>query len=163
MTQFYQHKTRHAMQPLMYYQFEYAIKNDAGTVVDSSAGGEPLAFVQGDGRVVKGIEDALRGKETGDEFSISIQPEDAYGWPQRSLIRTLGVDMFDFNLDEIEEGMLLQMGSGSEAQVVKVVGVGEDGITVDGNHPLVGLTLNFDIKVLVAREATLEEIEWMAR
>jgi FKBP-type peptidyl-prolyl cis-trans isomerase SlyD len=147
----------------MYYQFEYAIKNDAGTVVDSSAGGEPLAFVQGDGRVVKGIEDALRGKETGDEFSISIQPEDAYGWPQRSLIRTLGVDMFDFNLDEIEEGMLLQMGSGSEAQVVKVVGVGEDGITVDGNHPLVGLTLNFDIKVLVAREATLEEIEWMAR
>ena len=151
------------MHPLMYYQFEYAIKNDAGTVVDSSAGGEPLAFIQGDGQVVKGIEDALRGKEAGDKFSVSIQPEDAYGWPQRSLIRTLGMDMFDFSLDEIQEGMLFQMGSGSEAQVVKVIDVGEDEITVDANHPLVGLTLNFEIEVIVAREATLEEMEWMAQ
>ena len=150
------------MQPLMYYQFEYAIKNDEGTVVDSSEGGEPLAFIQGDGRVVKGIEDALRGKESGDKFSVSVQPEDAYGWPQRSLIRTLGSDMFDFNVDEIKEGMLFQIGSGSEAQVVKVIDVGEDEIIVDGNHPLAGLTLNFDVEVIVAREATLEEIEWMA-
>ena len=150
------------MQPLMYYQFEYAIKNDEGTVVDSSEGGEPLTFIQGDGRVVKGLEEALRGKQPGDKFSVTVQPEDAYGWPQRSLIRTLGSDMFDFSLDEISEGMLFQMGSGSEAQVVRVVDVGKDEITVDGNHPLAGLTLNFDIKVIVAREATLEEIEWMA-
>ncbi|MDK1023613.1 MAG: peptidylprolyl isomerase [Gammaproteobacteria bacterium] len=150
------------MQPLMYYQFDYAIKNDEGTIVDSSEGGEPLTFIQGDGRVVKGVEDALRGREVGDKFSVSIEPEDAYGWPQRSLIRTLGSDMFDFDIDAIEEGMLFQVGTGSEAEVVKVMGVGEDEITIDGNHPLAGLTLNFDIKVIVAREATPEEIEWMA-
>lgn len=150
------------MQPLMYYQFEYAIKNDEGTVVDSSEGSEPLAFIQGDGRVVRGLEDALRGRDAGDKFSVSIEPEDAYGWPQRSLIRTLGSDMFDVDLDEIEQGMTFQMGSGIDSQVVKVIDVGEDEITVDGNHPLAGLTLNFDIKVIVAREATLEEIEWMA-
>lgn len=150
------------MQPLMYYQFEYAIKNDEGTVVDSSEGSEPLAFIQGDGRVVRGLEDALRGRDAGDKFSVTIEPEDAYGWPQRSLIRTLGSDMFDFDLDEIEQGMTFQMGSGIDSQVVKVIDVGEDEITVDGNHPLAGLTLNFDIKVIVAREATLEEIEWMA-
>jgi FKBP-type peptidyl-prolyl cis-trans isomerase SlyD len=145
----------------MYYQFDYAIKNDHGMIVDSSEGAEPLSFVQGDGRVVKGIEEALRGKETGDDFSVSIQPEDAFGWPQRSLVRTLGSDMFDLSLDDIEPGMLLQMGSGSEAEVVKVVRVGKNEVTVDANHPLAGLTLNFDIKVIVAREATLAEIEWM--
>ena len=150
------------MQPLMYYQFDYAIKNDEGTIVDSSEGGEPLAFIQGDGRVVKGVEDALRGREVGDKFSVSIEPEDAYGWPQRSLIRTLGSDMFDFDINAIEEGMLFQVWTGSDAEVVKVMGVGEDEITIDGNHPLAGLTLNFDIKVIVAREATPEEIEWMA-
>lgn len=150
------------MQPLMYYQFDYAIKNEEGTIVDSSEGGDPLAFIQGDGRVVKGLEDALRGRDAGDKFSVTIEPEDAYGWPQRSLIRTLGGDMFDFDLDEIEQGMTFQMGSGIDSQVVKVIDVGEDEITVDGNHPLAGLTLNFDIKVIVAREATLEEIEWMA-
>jgi FKBP-type peptidyl-prolyl cis-trans isomerase SlyD len=147
------------MQALMFYQFDYAILDDEGNIVDSSKGGEPLSFIQGDGTMIKGLEKALRGKETGDKFTVSIRPEDAYGWPQRSLIRTVSGNMFQGSIDDVEVGALFQVGSGSEAEVVKVVSVEEDGITVDSNHPLAGLTLNFDIAVVVAREATLEEIE----
>ena len=150
------------MQSLMYYQFDYAIKNDDGDVVDSSAGGERLSFIQGDGRMVEGIEKALDGRAAGDKFSVTLEPEDAFGWPQRSLVRTLGTDMFDVDIEDIEVGMIFQVGSGDSAEVVKVVDLGEGEITIDANHPLAGLRLNFDIEVIEAREATTEEIEWMS-
>jgi len=147
------------MQPLMFYQFDYAILDDEGNVVDSSEGGEPLAFIQGDGTMIRGLEKALKGKDAAEKFSVNIRPEDAYGWPQRSLIRTVSRNMFQGSPGEVEVGALFQVGSGSEAEVVKVVSVEEDGITVDSNHPLAGLTLKFEIEVVVAREATLDEIE----
>lgn len=142
-----------------FYRFDYAIKDQDGEVVDSSEGGEALSFVEGDGTMIPGLEQALKDRGAGDEFEVTIGPDDAFGWPQRSLIRTLSRDMFEADVDEIEEGMIFQVGSGSERQVVKVIEVAEDGITVDGNHPLAGLTFRFDIKVLEAREATSEEIE----
>ncbi|MBD3649289.1 MAG: peptidylprolyl isomerase [Pseudomonadales bacterium] len=141
-----------------FYKFDYALKNPEGEVVDSSAGGEAMSFVEGDGTMIPGLEKALLGREQGDEFQVVIQPDEAYGWPQRSLIRTLSTDMFEADVDEIEEGMIFQVGSGEERQVVKVIEVDKDGITVDGNHPLAGITFRFDITVLEAREATAEEI-----
>lgn len=151
------------MRPLIYFEFDYAILNEEGVVIDSSEGGQPLSFIQGDGSMIKGIERALRGKQAGDSFAVSIPPEDAYGWPQRSLIRTLSPDMFQPGVSDIEVGMLFQVGSGSEAEVVRVVEIADDGITVDANHPLAGLTLHFDIQVVTAREASEDEIEWMTR
>lgn len=142
-----------------YYRFHYAIRNPEGEVVDTSEGGEPLAFIEGDGTMIPGLERALRGRSQGDEFEVTIAPDDAYGWPQRSLIRTLSADMFQADVDEIKEGMIFQVGSGEERQVVKVIDVDEEGITVDGNHPLAGITFNFEIKVLEAREATPEEVQ----
>lgn len=142
-----------------FYQFHYSIKNQEGEVVDTSEGGEPISFVEGDDTMIPGLERALRGREQGDEFEVTIQPDDAFGWPQRSLIRTLSSDMFEADVEDIQEGMIFQVGSGEERQVVKVVDVDDEGITVDGNHPLAGITFNFEIRVLQAREATLEEIE----
>lgn len=142
-----------------FYQFHYSIKNQEGEVVDTSEGGEPISFVEGDGTMIPGLERALRGRSQSDEFEVTIQPDDAFGWPQRSLVRTLSADMFEADVDEIKEGMIFQVGSGEERQVVKVVDVNEEGITVDGNHPLAGITFNFEIRVLQARDATLEEIE----
>ncbi len=151
------------MRPPMYYEFNYSIRDAEGTVVDSSDGGQPLSFIQGDGSMIKGIEQALRGKEAGDDFSVTIPPEDAYGWPLRSLVRTLGPDMFQLAVTDIKAGMLFQIGSGAEAEVVRVLEVADDGITVDANHPLAGITLNFDIQVITARQATDDEVEWLAR
>ena len=140
------------------YRFNYSMMNDAGEMVDTSEGGEPLSFVEGDGRMIPGLERALKGKELGDEFQVSVTPEDAYGWPKRSLIRTLSPDSFEADVELIEAGMIFQLGGGSDTEVVKVVQVSEDGITVDANHPLAGLTLNFVIQVLEVRDATAEEL-----
>lgn len=136
-----------------YYKIDYAIKNADGDIVDSSEGGEPLSFVEGDGRAIRGLEHALRGKQQGDDFEVTIGPEDAYGWPQRALIRTVSRDQINASVDSIEPGMIFQVGSGTESQVVKVVDVDQDSVTLDGNHPLAGVTFRFHIWVLEAREA----------
>lgn len=142
-----------------FFKFDYAIRDPEGKVVDTSAGGEPLAFVEGDGRMIPGLERALKDKSMGDEFEVTVGPDDAYGWPQRSLIRTVSRDMIDANVDEVEPGMIFQVGSGDDHEVVRVVSVEDDGITIDANHPLAGVTFNFEIKVLEAREATTEDLE----
>lgn len=128
-------------------------------MVDSSAGGEPLWFVEGDGRMIPGLERAVKGREVGEEFQVTIEPEDAYGYPQRQLVRTVAPDMIDADVEEVEVGMIFQVGSGDSHQVVRVVEVNDDGITVDANHPLAGVTFRFDIKILEVREATAEDRE----
>lgn len=136
-----------------FYKFDYVIRNADGDMVDSSADGEALSFVQGDGSMIPGLEKALKGHFPGDEFSVVIQPEDAYGLPQKQLIRTVAKDMIQSDAEEIEVGMIFQMGSGTDGQVVRVTEVIEDALVIDGNHPLAGVTFNFDIAVLEAREA----------
>lgn len=137
-----------------YYKFNYALRNETGEVVDSSEAAEALFFVEGDGSMIPGLEKAVTGKEVGDEFSVTIGPEDAYGWPQRQLVRTVSRDMIQSDAEEIEAGMIFQIGSGEESQVVKVVSIESEGITIDGNHPLAGITFNFDVHVMEVREAT---------
>lgn len=136
-----------------YYKLDYVLRNTNGDMVDSSSGGEALAFVEGDGTMIPGLEKAVKGKEVGDEFTVTIGPEDAYGWPQKQLIRTVAKDMIQTDADQIEVGMIFQLGSGSETQVAKVVEVEDDAVTIDANHPLAGLTFVFDIAVVEAREA----------
>lgn len=144
--------------PPKYYSFDYSIMNDQGEVVDSSEGGELLSFVEGDGTMIKGLERALKDRSAGDMFKVAIAPEDGYGWPQRSLIRTVFTEMFEGIRGNVEVGMLFQVGTDREAQVVKVVAVDGDEIRVDGNHPLAGVSLNFGIRVVEARDATPAEI-----
>ena len=137
----------------MFYKFDYALRNEANEVVDSSDGGESMSFIEGDGTMIPGLEKALDSRSIGDEFSVTLGPDEAYGWPQRQLIRTISSDMIQSDAKEIRPGMIFQIGSGNESSVVKVVSVEEDGITVDGNHPLAGVTFHFDIHVLEARQA----------
>lgn len=145
--------------PPKYYSFDYSIMNDQGEVVDSSEGGEPLSFVEGDGTMIKGLQRALKGRSTGDMFKVTIAPEDGYGWPQRSLIRTVFAEMFEGITENFEVGMLFQVGTDRQAEVVKVVAVDGDEIRVDGNHPLAGVSLNFGIRVIEARDATAAEMD----
>ena len=136
-----------------FYKFDYVLKNTDGDLVDSSAGGEALQFVEGDGTMIPGLENAVLGREAGEEFTVTIGPEDAYGWPQRQLIRTVARDMIQSDAAEIEVGMVFQLGSGGDSQVVKVVEVEKDSVTIDGNHPLAGLTFVFEVSILEVRDA----------
>ena len=141
------------------YRFDYALRNEAGDVVDSSDGGSPLAFIEGDGRMIPGLEYALAGREAGESFSVVVLPEDAYGTHDPTLLTRLPLDHLDVDPDTIEPGSVLQFGTGGATRVVKVVERVEDELIVDGNHPLAGLTLRFDVAVLEAREATADELE----
>ena len=140
-----------------YYRFDYSIRNTEGEIIDGSEGGEALSFVEGDDNTITGLQNALAGRNSGDEFTVTIGPDEAYGWPQRKLVRTVSRDMFD--VGELEVGMIFQVGSGETGEVVKIVTVSEDEVLIDSNHPLAGITFNFDIKVLEARQATAEEMD----
>ncbi len=137
---------------------DYTLTNDAGDVIDSSAGGAPLVYLHGAGNIIVGLEKALEGKNVGDELSVAIEPEDAYGEYSAELVATLTREMFE-GVDELEVGMLFHASAPDGGmQIVTIRDIDGDDVTVDGNHPLAGQRLNFKVKVVDVREANAEEI-----
>ncbi len=137
---------------------DYTLTNDAGEVIDSSAGGAPLVYLHGAGNIIAGLENALEGKQAGDELSVAIEPEDGYGEYSVELVSTLGREMFE-GVDQLEVGMQFHAsGPDGSMQVVTVRDVDGDEVTVDGNHPLAGQRLNFQVKVVAVRDAAAEEL-----
>jgi len=119
-----------------------------GTEFDSSSGREPLEFTLGSGQVITGFDKAVEGMAVGDSKSVNIPPEDAYGPRHDQMIQDVPKSALPDNL-EPTEGMALQ-ARGQDGRVISltVTSVGEESITVDGNHPLAGKSLNFDIRLV---------------
>ncbi|BAP41480.1 peptidylprolyl isomerase [Pseudomonas sp. 21LCFQ02] len=137
---------------------DYTLTNDAGEVIDSSSGGAPLVYLHGAGNIIPGLEKALEGKDVGDELSVSIEPEDAYGEFSAELISTLSRSMFE-GVDQLEVGMQFHAsGPDGSMQIVTIRDLDGDDVTVDGNHPLAGQRLNFKVKVINIRDASQEEL-----
>jgi FKBP-type peptidyl-prolyl cis-trans isomerase SlyD len=138
---------------------EYILKDNEGAVIDQSSGDEAFVFIFGNGGIIPGLENALEGKQENDEVSVTIAPEEAYGERDDAMIAEVPVDRFE-NADEIKAGMQFQTaGEDGTAKVVTVVKNEEGMVTVDANHPLAGVTLNFDVKILGVREASAEELD----
>ncbi len=142
----------------MVVSIDYTLTDDQGTVIDSSEGRGPLAYIQGIGNIIPGLERALEGKSQGDSLKVSIAPEDGYGERSDDLTQAVPKQMFEGN-DEIQVGMQFQTMTEHGPQVVTVVAVDDEHVTVDGNHPLAGENLNFDVTVVDIREASAEELE----
>jgi len=137
---------------------DYTLTNDAGEVIDSSAGGAPLVYLHGAGNIISGLEKALEGKQGGDQVVVAVEPEDAYGEYSPELVATLNRAMFE-GVDELEVGMQFHAsGPDGGMQIVTIRDVEGDDVIVDGNHPLAGQRLNFDVKIISVREASEEEI-----
>jgi FKBP-type peptidyl-prolyl cis-trans isomerase SlyD len=137
---------------------DYTLTNDAGEVIDSSAGGAPLVYLQGAGNIIRGLEKALLGKQAGDELDVSVEPEDAYGEYSAELVATLNRSMFE-GVDELEVGMQFHAsGPDGSMQIVTIRELDGDDVIVDGNHPLAGQRLNFKVKVIEVRDASEEEV-----
>jgi len=137
---------------------EYTLTNDAGEVIDSSAGGAPLVYLQGAGNIIPGLEKALEGKQVGDDLDVAIEPEDAYGEYAAELVSTLSRSMFE-GVDELEVGMQFHASApDGQMQIVTIRDLDGDDVTVDGNHPLAGQRLHFKVKVVDIREASQEEV-----
>jgi len=137
---------------------DYTLTNDAGEVIDSSAGGAPMVYLHGAGNIIAGLEKALEGKGAGEELSVVVDPADAYGEYSAELVAVLGRDMFE-GVDQLEVGMQFHAsGPDGSMQIVTIRDVDGDEVTVDGNHPLAGQRLNFQVKIVNVREANAEEL-----
>lgn len=137
---------------------DYKLTNNEGSVIDSSEGRGPLAYLQGHSNIIPGLENALEGKGVGDNLSVTVDPKEGYGERDDSLTQAVPRKMFE-NADEIQIGMQFQTQTEQGPHIVTVVAVDDENVTVDANHPLAGQTLNFDVSVVEVRDATAEEME----
>lgn len=136
----------------------YTLKNEEGEIVDASTKDEPFYYLHGAQNIVKGLENELAGKTTGDKLAVTVLPDDGYGEYRADLVQAIPRDMFN-GIDTIEVGMEFHAETQHGRQVVKVVNIEGDAITVDGNHPFAGKNLYFDVEIIAVREATKEEID----
>jgi FKBP-type peptidyl-prolyl cis-trans isomerase SlyD len=136
----------------------YTLTNDAGETLDSSSGGDPLAYIHGQGNIIPGLEKALEGRQAGDKLNVKVEPAEGYGVRDDKLLQQ--VPKRQFGGANLQPGMQFHaQSSQGHARVVTVVRIQGDMVTVDGNHPLAGENLNFDVEVTEVRDATQEELE----
>lgn len=139
---------------------EYRLTDESGEEIDSSGDDGPLTYLHGMQEIIPGLERALEGRVAGDCFQITIPPEEAYGERLEELCLAIPRDEFEDVDNDLEIGMQFSLANEEDEEIfVTVVDFDDESVTVDGNHPLAGLTLQFDVKVCEVRDATAEEIE----
>lgn len=136
--------------------FHYTLTDEQGTVIDKSEA-QPLVYLHGASNIIPGLENALVGKSVGDKLTVTVQPSEAYGEYQPEMVQEVPRNLFQ-GVDNIEAGMQFQAQTDDGMQVVTVKDVTDDAVIVDGNHPLAGQTLNFDVEVVDIRDASEEEL-----
>lgn len=137
---------------------DYTLTDDDGNVIDTSEGRGPLAYLHGSGGIIPGLESELEGEETGAELKVKVAPADGYGERDDALKQVVSRDQFQ-GVEELEVGMQFRVDSNNGPMIITIIGIEDEQVTVDGNHPLAGVTLNFDVTVREVRAATPEELE----
>lgn len=125
----------------------YTGRLDDGSVFDSSEGREPLEFTLGEGRVIPGFERAILGMEPGEEKTVEIPAEQAYGPHRSEMTAEVGREQFPPHI-EPRVGQQLQMSQGGQDFVVTVTEVSEQSVRLDANHPLAGKDLTFHVQLV---------------
>ncbi len=124
----------------------------------SSIGQQSLSYLHGRQNIIIGLENALSGKNIGDKFNVDIPPEEAYGARDDALFQELPREVFQ-GVNKIEPGMQFYSETEHGVQMITVTRVEGDTVTIDGNHPLAGQTLHFEVEVIDVRDATEEKLQ----
>ena len=135
----------------------YAVSDSEDTLIDSSYDHSPLAVIQGSQYLIPGLEAALLGRGAGDKFEVEVAADNAYGQREDGFVQTVPKDMFA-GIEDLEVGSQLRATTDDGEQTVIVIDVTDKEITVDGNHPLAGIDLKFDVEILEVRDATEDEL-----
>lgn len=137
---------------------DYTLRNDAGDILDTSKGDEPLSYLHGFGNIVPGLEAALTGKRVGETLRVSVPPAEGYGEHDPDGLQVVPRDAFP-------EGATIEIGDNFTAELeddqfvtLWVVGVEGDEVKVDMNHPLAGETLHFEVEIVELRPANANEL-----
>lgn len=139
-------------------KMHYAVMDSEETLIDSSYDHKPLEFIHGNGFLIPGLEVALNDKVVGDKFVADVAAVDGYGERQDGFVQTVPQSLFA-GIEDLDVGMQLRAQTDDGEQTVIVIGMEDDMITVDGNHPLAGIDLKFEVEILEIRDATEEELE----
>ena len=137
--------------------FHYSLRDDGGQVLDSSEGRKPLTYLHGGGNIVPGLEKALAGKQAGDDVKVTVSPEDGYGVRDEENVQN--IPRRKLPEGKIAPGMQLRLQTNQGPIAVTVKAISGDYVTIDANHPLAGMNLHFEVKVVEVRDATAEELE----
>ena len=138
--------------------FHHKMTDEKGEVVESSLGKEPSSFLYGYKNMIETLEHSMSGKEVGDKYSITLQPDMAYG--RLNLKNRLRVSKKSIGQEgKLEPGMVVPLKTVEGTRPVTVAKVGKFNVDIDFNHPLAGKTLTFDIEIMGVRVATFEELK----
>tara|TARA_R110002124_G_scaffold147186_3_gene312430 strand:+ start:758 stop:1237 length:480 start_codon:yes stop_codon:yes gene_type:complete len=135
----------------------FTVKDGEEQIIDSSEGGAPLVYLHGQKNIIPGLEAALEGKATGDEFDVTIEPAEAYGDYNEEILQVMPKEAFQ-GVETIEPGMVFTAQTQKGPVQLAVTKIEGEEVTVDPNHPLAGKTLNFTGSVIEVRDATEEEL-----
>ncbi|MBN1948078.1 MAG: peptidylprolyl isomerase [Bradymonadales bacterium] len=135
----------------------FKVTDEEGDLVESTEGGQPLDYLHGCGQLAPGLEKALEGKVKGDHQLVTVEPKDGYGESDPGRMLQVSRDNFDFD-PEAGDIIHVLLSDGVEVPVL-IREVGDELVTLDGNHPLAGKTLHFDVTVVGIRVASQEELE----
>jgi FKBP-type peptidyl-prolyl cis-trans isomerase SlyD len=138
-------------------QFHYTLKNESGETLESSRNNEPVVYLHGQGNMIPGLEKAITGKKSGDSFSVTVPPEEAYGPRHEDAVQRISIKHLH-GAETWKPGMMAIVETNQGPRQVQIVKVGKFMADVDLNHPLAGKTLNFDVEILEVRAATEEEL-----
>lgn len=125
-------------------------------IIDSTQEQEPLAFIHGSGLLLEALENEMTGRQAKEKFELKLTAAEAYGDRQEVLVQAMPISMFKDM--EVEPGMQFRATTDDGEHSVIVVEVTEDNIVVDGNHPLAGIDLTFDVQIIDVRDASEEEL-----
>ena len=136
----------------------YTLTNADGQQLDKSSPDKPFAYLHGSKQIVPGLENALEGMIIGDKKEITVSPAEGYGEFVPGLKMDIERSNFPKDVD-IQTGMQFSADVNEDNRIFTVTGLENDKVQVDGNHPLAGQTLHFDVEVVEIRDATKEELE----
>ena len=146
-----------SISPDQVVSIHYTLRDDSGEVIDRSAQGEPLAYLHGRGQLIAGLERELTGREAGDRLDVKIAPAEGYGEYDRELVQQVPRRALK-GVGQLRVGLRLQAQTPDGPRAVTVTQLNGDMVTLDGNHPLAGKTLHFQVEVAAVRAATEEEL-----
>jgi len=136
---------------------DYTLRDESGNILDQSSDGQ-FTYLHGANNIIPGLEQALDGKSAGEKLNVKVSPEQGYGVRDENLSQVVGMEMFE-SPDDIEVGLQFQAQSGDgRTIIITVTKIDGEEVTVDGNHPLAGVTLDFDVSIVDIRDATEQEI-----
>jgi FKBP-type peptidyl-prolyl cis-trans isomerase SlyD len=141
------------------FTFNYTLKDEEGTLLDSSANKGPMSFISGSNLIIPKLEEALSGMIIGSKKNIKVDAVDAYGEYSEDGVQNIKKDQFPEDT-ELEVGMTFIANSPDGKQMpFLIASIEEQEITIDFNHPLAGKNLEFDVELLDVRDATPEEMQ----